>query len=202
MAVTTRANKVTDLALKQQYAKYMDLLNYGADWVKLIKVQGERYIGRQLLVPLRTTKIQPGLFVNESDPQPTPVDARSTSILFDVVIYIAKMATSWVAQEFDEGSVVKLSRDLEDWIKSNNENLEYAAIFGHKVRGVISERGLGANAINVIDVDNLGAAIVRSAPLALDFDGDFRCFRALGSSAVLPNEESLLSYPTVLTSTA
>ena len=207
MAVTTRANKVTDLALKQQYAKYMDLLNYGADWVKLIKVQGERYIGRQLLVPLRTTKIQPGLFVNESDPQPTPVDARSTSILFDVVIYIAKMATSWVAQEFDEGSVVKLSRDLEDWIKSNNENLEYAAIFGHKVRGVISERvgGDGAGGTDpaiVIDQaqnDNLGVGSFASLPQRLDYDGDYRCFRALGSSAILPNEESLLSYPTVLT---
>lgn len=202
MAVITRANKSTDKALKEQYHKFMDMLNYGTEWVKSIKVFGGKYQGRTLLVPIRTQKVQPGRFISENEALPTPVDARSTFIEFDIVIYVARMATSWVAQEFDSGSVVKLQQDLEAWITSNNEMLEYTAIFGGRTRGIICELP-GATNINNATTDNLGAAINASAALELDYDGDFRCFRALGSTSIDSNaDESLNCYPDVATSPA
>ena len=213
MAVTTRASKVTAKALKEQYHAFMDLLNYGADWVKELKVSGETYKGRELIVPIRTEKVQPGAFMSETDPLQTPVSANSTFLSFDVVLYNARIAVTWMAQDFDDGSVVKLSDDMDAWIDSNNENLEYAAIFGNAVRGVICEFPdsiapdpvPGPNwAIEVAFNDNLGAAGAnRSRTLEVDYDGDFRCFRALGSTSPdATSDESMDCYPLVTTSPA
>ncbi len=207
MAVTTRASKVTAKALKEQYHAFMDLLNYGADWVKELKVSGEVYKGRELIVPIRTEKVQPGAFMGENDPLQTPVSANSTFLSFDVVLYNARIAVTWMAQDFDDGSVVKLSDDMEAWIDSNNENLEYAAIFGNAVRGIICEFPGTAGvpiAIATAFNDNLGAAGAnRSAVQELDYDGDFRCFRALGSTSPDPTaDESMDCYPLVATSPA
>lgn len=202
MAVITRAQKVVDRALKEQYGKYMDLMNYGTEFIRQLSVSGERFVGRKFLVPIRTTKIQPGRFVAETGAQPDPVAAQSDYLQFDVAIYIAKLATTWVAQEFDSGSVVMLSRDLEDWIKANNENLEYASLFGHRVVGLISEFA-GVTAINNAQPDNLGAAgAFKSNTVELDYDGDFRPFRAFGATMPGGGPEVMNSYPDVLTTPA
>jgi hypothetical protein len=208
MAVTTRASKATAKALKEQYGRYMDQLNYGTEWVKKLKVSGEKYQGRKLVVPIRVKKIQPGAFMLETDALQTPVAAESTFLEFDITLYNARLATTWLAQEFDDGSVVKLSTDLEDWITSNNENLEYAAIFGKNVRGIICEmEGAVAPgvpiAINIAQVDNNGVGGFISAIFQADYDGDFTAFRALGSTAVDSTaDESLNRYPNVLTTPA
>lgn len=199
MAVITRASKVTAKSLKEVYHQYMDLLNYGMEWIENLKVAGMDYKGRTLIVPIRLKKFVPGKYQTETESMQTPVAGETTFLEFDAVLFIARMATTWMAQEFDGGNVVPISDDLKHWISANNESLEYAAIYGGKTRGIISEFPEAALS-NVAQNDNAGIGAFRTAIQELDYDGDFGPFKLNGASGGgSSSDAALLRYNGIVT---